>query len=440
MTEKQFTTKNPEIQSNAGPIDAVALRPPKLSRVVFVLAIVGSGFAWAEDELTLDEAVAIALRADDPSITRLEANAAALEERAISDSQLPEPQFRVGLMNFPTGSWDFTQEPMTQAQIGFRQKFPRGQTLAINRESKKAEASEQRAAGRLQEIQIAYDTRSTWLELYFWLGARQIATESRKVILELVDVIGASFATGVRSNQDLLRAELELSLVDDRLIEVDRQIEVLRAELQRFIGEVPASRPLPSEFPELPSLSTRLVVQERLITHPTMEIQDARIDVKDREIDLALQQYKLGWSLDVGYGARSGGRENLSSAMIVMDIPLFKKNRQDRRLAAARKKQAAARLERDATLLELQRLLNRAYVDWVRLGERIELMEGIVLNRARANANAALDSYQNGIVDFTELIRSRLTTLETELQLRRLKVDRAKAQAGLLFLAQEAQS
>lgn len=391
--------------------------------------------AWADGLLRLDEAVAIALGANDPTVARFEERAGALEDRAVADSQLPDPQVRFGLANFPVDSFDFEQEAMTQIQVGLRQSFPRGRTLSKTRQRREAEATGQRAAGRLQQLRIVLDTRSTWLELYYWFGARRSVAESRDAVAGLVDVIETSFATGVRSNQDLLRAELELSLLDDRAVEVERRIDALTADLARLVGDEPARRGLPAAFPTLPPPGARQVIEAGLATHPTVEIEDARIAVSDRDIDIARQQYKPGWSVDVGYGGRGGERADFASAMVVLDIPLFTWNRQDKRVSAARRSRAAARLDRSAKLLEMKQLLDRTHADWVRLGDRIGLFERVVLDRATANAEAALDGYQNRVADFAELIRSRLAALDVQLQLRRLRVDRARAQSTLLFLS-----
>ncbi|MBV1900322.1 MAG: hypothetical protein KUG56_01485, partial [Kordiimonadaceae bacterium] len=53
--------------------------------------------------------------------------------------------------------------------------------------------------------------------------------------------------------------------------------------------------------------------------------------------------------------------------------------------------------------------------------------------RAQDTNEASLLSYQSGTTNFSELIRSRLTALDTELRLLRLQTDRLKAQAMLLY-------
>ncbi len=395
----------------------------------------------AIETLSLDDAVNIALAAEDPTVARFEARAAALDDRAVADSQLPDPKLNLGFLNWPTNSFRYTQEPMTRIQIGVKQDFPRGKTLSLTRKRRQAEAQAERAKFQLQERRIVLDTRTKWLELYYWLGARDKVADSRQAVSELTEIAISVFATGRQTSHDVLRAELELSLLDDRVIDVERRIEMVRADLLRLIGE-DARKPLP--VPEAGSRGFALampsppdVLRERLSVHPSVRVEDAHITARERDIDIARQQYKPGWSANVGYGARGGDRADFASVGIALDIPLFTDKRQDRRLAAAKRQRQAARLDRDARLLGLNEMLDRSFADWSRLGERIELYEKAVVLRAANATEAALGAYRSGVSDFAELIRSRLAELDVDMKLLRLIVDHGQAQAKLLYLAGE---
>jgi len=363
------------------------------------------------------------------------ARAQALSEKAVSDSQLPDPNLRLNMMNLPADTFDFTQAPMTQAQIGLQQQFPPGRTLAITRERRLAEAGEQGAKALLQTSTIRVDTRTNWYELFYWLGAHRKVSESHKAVKELVGVAQSIFATGRQDSQDVLRAELELSLLDDRLIQISRRIELVRADLARFIGPRAAARPLVEALPHLTPPPSKEVLRRGLARHPSVIVENARIETRERDIDLAEQQYKPGVSVGVDYGLRGGDRSDFLSAKVGMSMPIFTNKRQDRDYAAAHDQRSAALLDRDARLLDLNTSLTRAYADWRQLGERIGLYERVVLQRAAETTDASLTAYQAGVSDFAELIRSRLAQLDNELTLERLKVDRAQAHARLLFLA-----
>ncbi len=395
--------------------------------------------SWGEEasdaeKLDLEEAVSIALSLGDPTVTRFEERASALGDRAIADSQLADPQMTFRMLNFPTDSFRFGQEAMTQIQVGLRQAFPRGKTLSFTRERREAEARIERAKLRLQERDIALNARDVWLELYYWINGRQKVLESRQAVSELVEVATATFATGRQTSQDVLRAELELSILNDRVVDFERRIDIMRAELSRLVGKMPASRPLATFLPVLTVPSPRDVLRDKLSQHPAVTANDATIEVRQRNIDIANEQYKPGWSIDGNYGVRGGDRADFATVGVAIDLPFFTGKRQDRNVSASKRERQAAVLDRDATLLELNKVLERTYADWRRLDERISLYEKVVIDRASETTDAALGAYRSGVSDFAELIRARLAELDAELTLLRLKVDRAQAQARLLYL------
>lgn len=404
---------------------------------LFVSAILPLGLEANAEPLGIQEAVTIAIEANDPTVTFFEEKAAALEERAVADSQLADPRLSVGLLNWPVDSFRFTQESMTRVQVGLKQAFPRGQTLSLRRQRRQAEATAERAKLDLQLREIALDTRMAWLELHYWLGARGRVKASRQAVAELVEVTTSVYATGRRVSQDVLRAELELSILDDRIVNVERRIAMARADLARLVGQPAALRVSSDAASRLPVPLPRESLRRELARHPSVGLEDAHIRVRNRDIDLARQQYKPGWTIDVGYGGRGGGRADFASVGIAIDLPFFTGRRQDRGLAAAKRERQAARLARDARLLELNKLLERSYADWQRAGERVELYERAVTVRAVETTKAALGAYRSGVSDFAELIRSRLAELDADLTLLRLRADRGQVQAQLLYVQGE---
>ncbi|RMD90708.1 MAG: hypothetical protein D6807_01220 [Alphaproteobacteria bacterium] len=130
-------------------------------------------------------------------------------------------------------------------------------------------------------------------------------------------------------------------------------------------------------------------------------------------------------------------RDDFITVGVTLDVPLFTARRQDKAVAAAKRSRQSAQLTREATLLELNRRLEESYAAWMRLNDRIRLYEEAVIERAEGTTEASVISYQSGVTDFPGLIRAELAELDTRLQLIRLRVDRAKTQADLLFLEGE---
>ncbi len=384
--------------------------------------------------LTLDEAVRAGLDADDPSILRFARRAAGKREAAIADAQLPDPKLRFRLQSFPVDSFRLGDTPMTQIQIALQQAFPRGRTLHYSRARREAEAAAERARMALARRQLVLAIRQAWLDLYYWTHARRFVAESRLAVAGLETVASGSFAAGKGSSEDVLRARFELAVLDDRLIEIDRQIARARAELARWIGPERAARPVPEDLPVLPAPSPIEGIRAALVSHPSVRVADAVIAARRAEIAIARQQYKPGFTAEVGYGVRGGRQTDFASAGVIMDLPIFTAKRQDKRLAAAKAQESAARLDRDLLLKELNRRLDRAAADWERLNERARLYREVVTVRAGDTTEAALNSYRSAVVDFAELIRARLAELDAEITALKLEVERARTQAELLFL------
>lgn len=395
----------------------------------------------AQSPLTLDAAVDLAL-GQAPLIERHRALAAGLEAEAVAEGQWPDPTLQMGLLNFPTDTFHRGQEPMTQLQIGVAQAFPRGDSLRLKsaRSISRAQAQYARARARAQEV--TRSVRQVWLELQYWLLAEQLVGENRSLFSDLVDISSRQYAAGRYNQQDVVRAELELSALDDRLTEIATHQDTQRAELSRWIGER-ARDALHQGLFVLPELSSRERLAQTLSQHPSLEAAMAEVTARQKAVDLARQAYKPEFKLGVSYGSRAGrgpdgvDRPDFASATVSMDLPLFRAKRQDQRLAAAQHRAGAAKLARDERFLELQRMLGEDYARWKRLGERLELYRSKLLPQAERNAEASLSAYQNDRTDFTTLVRARIKALETRLSYLRLQAERSKAHARLLYLAGE---
>lgn len=395
--------------------------------------------ANGETALSLGEAEQLALT-DDPNLASLDERAAALEEQAVADGALPDPKFRIGLANMPVNNFSFTQERMTQFQVGLTQAFPRGQTRALQTRKTDALARIERAHREDQTGKTTLSVRQSWFELFYWRAAAAILEEEKQAFTNLIGVLESLYATGRHTQQDVLQAELELSLLEDRQIDIERRIEDAVATLTKWVGGNAAQRPLPADLPDLPVPSPLTQLIEGLPEHPAIQIQDKRIDASRTDIELAEQAYSPEWGVGVSYGRRGGedalgrGRPDFVSLMVSMDLPFFTAKRQDRRLAASKRNAAATQYQKQDALRELRRQAEAQYAAWQRSSERAQLYDRTVSMKARRNLEASLSAYRSDVSDFSALMRAQIVDLETKLKALRIQIDRAKAQAQLLYL------
>lgn len=426
------TTQNPKTVACCNAVVAY------FASTLFGLLIAANALAQQALPLTLAEAERIALD-QEPGQIALLARAEAFEEESVAAGELPDPTLKMGIANYPLESGGFATEGMTQAQLGLRQAFPPGDTLAASARRFESLAVEMResADGRSRDVLVA--VREAWLETYYWQRAHAIVDESRPFFNDLVTVTRSMYSVGRKNQQDLLRAELELSRIDDRLIGINERHARAIAVLSQWVGDN-ARRPIaekPLRSLQVPALE---MMQSNLLAHPAMKAAEARIDARQAGVDFAEEKLKPGWAVDLGYGYRDGllpngsPRSDFVSLSVTMDLPFFGRNRQDRKLAAALSERRAANETKKQLLRSLNSQLEAEYARWYDLNRRIELYEQQILSLASDHAQAALVAYQSDTADFADVMRGYIDDLNTRVDHIRLQVERAQSHATLANL------
>ena len=412
----------------------------------FIILLLLSPGVFATDnpagQLTLQEAEQLALDLD-PVTKSFIAKSESLEEQAVADGQLADPQLKLGVMSLPVDTFDLDQEAMTQLQIGIVQSFPPGDTLRYRKERTQALSNTEQARSMERALDVLRKVRIRYLQVYYQTSARKILEENRELFSRLLEITERQYAAGKDNQHDVLSAQLELSLIDDRILDIDRSREVAVAELGKYTGPVAANRVMPPDFPELSDIPPLEQIKNQLVSHPLIKIEDANLLASDKKISEVEQRYKPGFNIEVTSGERSGRDINGSqlpdmlTAMLMMDLPIFTDKRQDRQLAAARKANVAMQFTRSDRLLEITSMADAEYANWQRLGDRLALYEKRAVADARLNADSTLKAYQNDVTDFTTLMRAKLTELDTYLAMLDVRIERAKVQAKLLYLTGE---
>ena len=388
--------------------------------------------------LNLTQAEQIAIQAD-PAIENFKATSRSFVEASVADNSLPDPMLRLGAVNVPVDTFDLEQEQMTQLKIGVQQNFPRGNTLALKQQQSQFLSHSALAMADDATLKIIRDVRETYLNLYYEVSAHAIIKETRALFSELVKITESNYAAGRVNQQDVVLADLELSRLEDRATKILAREESYRATLAQWIGDV-AWNVIDAEFPVLPELPVSVDLNQLIPQHPLIRSESAKVDASKKMTEMSRQGYKPSWSATLDYGYRSGNnpdgteRADFATALVSLDIPLFTANRQDKTVAANEQKIKAARYSKDDKLRVLKQLYEKNQRLWQRLSERKRLYKNSLLRSAKNNSKAALNAYQSGVSEFNTLMRAQITELDVRLEDLRIRVDRAIAQAKILYV------
>ncbi|GGB92622.1 hypothetical protein GCM10011352_18350 [Marinobacterium zhoushanense] len=422
----------------------------KGARVLAASGLILTSMVQAQ-ELTLEQAVARALQAD-AWMRSSEHNETA--QRAMGDAagRLPDPKFNVALANLATDTFDFNQEPMTQLVMGVSQMIPRGDTLALNASRFEQQADMQPLLREERRARVRLQVSQLWLDAWSAQQSLALIDNNRNLFEQLVDVATSSYvsALGRTRQQDLVRAQLELTQLDDRLTRLGQQRDTALARLSEWlmttdtdgVSAAPAL-PLSAAIPEIEQYRKPAADEMSgagvFINHPSIRLIDRQIDLARTDVDLAEQKYKPEWGLNASYGYRGedamgADRADLMTLGVSIDMPLFSTHRQDSEVRAAGSRVEAIRTERLLKLREMLASYDNASAAHRRIGQRLALYNQQLLPQSHEAAEAALNAYTSDNGDFAEVVRARIVELNAQLAVIELNAEQQKQVAQINYL------
>ena len=417
--------------------------------------------------LSFTEAVKAAQK-NDPWLTGNVHKQRAIESMSTAVNALPDPKMSISLANLPTNGFDFGQEGMTQAKVAISQMFPRGDTLAIKSQQLKIQSEAYPYQRKDRISKVAVTVGSLWLDAYRVQQSIALIEKNRSLFEQLADVATASYssALGKSRQQDIVRAQLELTRLEDRLDKLAQQRNHYEGMLSQWLTTFSSGNRLIEEGPlvtnfslhnillnkELPQiglLNRDLVFNKSWIKpqelvpyflkHPSVIAVDKKVFATKTGIDLAKQKYKAEWGVNASYGYRGDdpmgrSRADLFSVGVTFDLPLFTENKQDKAVQSAISQTEAVKTEKLLLLRQLLGSYSSAKGRLLRLIDRQNLYKTKLLPQIHDQAEASLTAYTNDDGDFSEVVRSRIAVLNAEIDELALNVEEQKIRLELNYL------
>ena len=419
-----------------------------------------------ENVLSFDMAIKTAQK-NDPWLTGNIHKQKALESMSIAVSTLPDPKISIGLANLPIDGFDFGQEAMTQAKIGIAQMLPRGDTLDIKSQQLKIQSEAFPFQRQDREAKVAVTVGSLWLDAYRVQQSIALIEKNRSLFEQLADIAEASYssALGKTRQQDIVRAQLELTRLEDRLEKLGQQKNRYEGMLLQWLSKLSTAKDsietslynelslhdivLSQQIPQIDLLNNNVVntinwlKPEALIhyftNHPSVVAIEKKVSATKTGIELAEQKYEPEWGLSASYGYRADdpmgrSRADLFSVGVTFDLPIFTENRQDKEVQSAILKTEAVKTEKLLLLRKLLGSYSSAKGRLQRLKDRQNLYKSKLLPQIHDQAEASLTAYTNDDGDFAEVVRSRIAVLNAEIDELTIDVEEQKLNLELNYL------
>jgi len=389
------------------------------------------------DPLPLDWCLERAQQSN-PSIAVDVAAAAAAAHRVSPAGALEDPHFSYEASNIPVGDFDFNSTPMSGNQLRLMQEFPFPGVLSNREKAARAGASAATEDLADQRLRVAAAVESRWAELGFAQRALEITDANIGLLRQLTEIAETKYSVGSGLQQDVLRAQVELTrLLEERL----RRLEAIRTAESRLASvlDLPLRSRLPqtaelrdvSPLPEIESLLTPLEETSPLLRALAERVEEAKRLHRATELE-GYPDFDLG----VGYRIRQHvagdpvAGEDFVGAGVTLRLPVDRgkwREKTAERSALVRRAEAEYR-EGRARLRDAVRTTHAALE---RADAEVALLETGLVPQTRQSLDSSRSGYQVDKVDFLSLIDSQVRLLDAELSLVRAIADRRAAFAAL---------
>lgn len=397
-------------------------------------AAIESGHTAGTAPLSLREAQMRAV-ASQPLLEGLASRARAAREMSIAARELPDPEVGIGIAEVPVqggSAWSLVDEADTQLRFGFIQAFPRAQKRRLRGELGERDAERLDAEQTALQREIGRDVALAWLDVWRQERAVALAREALAAATLQLEALAIASASGSARQSDVLAARVEASRLGDGVAGSAQDVAHARNALSRWIG-AEAQRPLADALPTLPQPPPVAIALARVRQHPHLDAIAAGVLVAQTGAAAARADYAPDYRVALAYGRRDHF-DDLLSVEVSMPVPLFRRNRQDRRLAAALADEDAAL----AALADARRLheaaARLALDDVAHLTRRLDAYDSTLLPQAEARVEAALIDWASGRGSLHDVLEARRAVLDVRRARLDLQHDRARHAAELAWL------
>jgi cobalt-zinc-cadmium efflux system outer membrane protein len=400
-----------------------------LTAAIFGLSLVLCKPLMAQPPITAPQPLSELIQeglAQNKELQSLEAKVQSFQEEVSFAGSLEDPRLGFGVLNLPTNSWEFDQEPMTQKTVFLAQKFPWFGKLSLKSQRQALMASEQQAMLEAKRLELARKIATTYYELGFIATSLEINQRLTEMVSQLLRVAETRYAAGEGLQNDVLQAQVELSKVMDEKIDLDKRRRTLRDQINELLNRahfISVTPPLDSQYPDL-ILDSQTLKEKSLANNPWLGVRQAKIGQSEVEVELAKKDYWPDMDFRVAYGQREdapdgSNRPDFFSATVTVNIPLWAKSRQNKKLAASKKAHDAA-IKSYRNLAESLPFRVDALVTEIRDTQKnYKLYVDALLVQSEQWARSALSAYEVGKIEFNTMVSAEIRLLRDELRAKR---------------------
>ena len=359
-----------------------------------------------------------------PELRAMNYEADAAQQRLRGAGALPDPVVSMELRDIP-----FSEPTLSPANAGstkytLRQMYPLGDKRELRRDIAAAEATVAIAKRGTSVAETRMRAKTAYSQYWYAAQAQRVTESLRAVMADLEQIARARYASGLAPQQDVIKAQTELTGLRTDLVMLGSERRQAAARLNGVMAR-PADAPLaePRELRAVPgrAFDFALLTKTAAERSPVLAMNSAQITAAERSAQLM----RASRIPDLGVGVsviQQGTRLTDYELMLEVNIPwqtdIIRANVNE---AVAMSDAAAAR--RDAIAFQLQSELGQNWAALDALREQGDIVRGTLLPQSGLTYQSALASYQSGRVDFVTLLDAQRQIRRTQLDLLKIELE-----------------
>ncbi|MGZ9067403.1 MAG: TolC family protein, partial [Burkholderiales bacterium] len=334
--------------------------------------------------------------------------------------------------------------------LGVSQRFPYPGKRTLRQGVAEQEAVSVEHAYRETVNRVAREAKVAYYDLVLVLESTRLVDQNRSILEQLLKVADSRYSVGQGNQVDVLRAQTQLSRMNEELIKLGRDRPMYEAELMRLLGRVAANGAGPNPLGALVlsaglrevALSFDALTEKALRERPQLLGLQSIVEKNQRAIEVARKDRYPDFDVKFSYGQRDNmpdgaRRSDMVSVTVAMNLPVWRQTKTLPRIAeaVALHEQASNIYEaqRNETTMKLRQQIAAAEQNL----RAAKLYENEILPQSRLTIEAAIAAYQVGRSDFALLLDNQMAILNFEIARATAIVNYNKALAEITFLTGE---
>ena len=360
----------------------------------------------------LDEALA-----ENPELVALRAQLGVTRERPAQERSLTPPMLETTIWQWPINTLNPANTNMYMFLATQELPGPGKRTLRAAVAEKDVAIAQNDIQAR--ERHVLDEVKQAYAELFVSRRAIEIHLASVDILRQFADISQAKYTTGRISQQDVLKAVVEVSRLHGDIITLDQQAQIATAKLNALLDR-PTGAPIgpvgePYEQTLLPPIAD--LQREALERQP--EIQGARLAVERAEAALTLAQrdHKPDFSVQGGYMLLPQQTDGILARLSITwpDAP-WSRGRIDARVREMSADIEAAKARQKSMENALRFAVQEAYARVKAAEQRAALLRTTILPQSQQTLEVSRVAYQADRVEFLALLENERTLLNAQLE------------------------